>query len=167
MIRTFRALTRVSPGFTDPATVETVRLSIPEAEVRDPESVVRMQQAIQEKRAPFPASLSAAMTTFLPMSGANSSDILFARDRNYAEGELPPVSPLQLRFTRTVPCSGNSVHCRPRLYLDGQLPETSSAIISEILRASIGGVLPTLWANSQARSQRRLARNRRGSGRYS
>lgn len=51
MIRTFRALTKVNPGFVAPAEVQTVRLSIPEAEVKDPERMVRMQQEISRKMA--------------------------------------------------------------------------------------------------------------------
>ncbi|MGH9582194.1 MAG: FtsX-like permease family protein, partial [Bryobacteraceae bacterium] len=40
MIRTFRALIHVNPGFSNPATVQTFRLSIPTAEISDPKTVV-------------------------------------------------------------------------------------------------------------------------------
>ncbi len=62
MIRTFRVLSRVDPGFSDPATVQTFRINIPEAAVPEPEAVTRMQHAIQEKIAAIPGVSSVALT---------------------------------------------------------------------------------------------------------
>src|SRR5581483_10242821 len=45
MIRTFRALTQVNPGFDSGAAIQTVRLAIPDAEVKDPNQVIRLQEA--------------------------------------------------------------------------------------------------------------------------
>ena len=91
MIRTFRALTHVNPGFVAPAEVQTFRISIPEAEVKDAESVVRMQQAIQQKIAAIPGVASAGLENSVPMDGNTWNDPVFAQDRAYAEGEIPPV----------------------------------------------------------------------------
>src|SRR5262249_54605877 len=41
MIRTFHALTQVDPGFTPFAGVQTFRLGIPEADIKEPEKVAR------------------------------------------------------------------------------------------------------------------------------
>ena len=56
MIRTFRALMRVPPGFTAPDSVQTFRYYIPEAEVPDTqaERVVRMDQEVVNKLAAIP-----------------------------------------------------------------------------------------------------------------
>jgi len=49
MIRTFQAMREVQPGFTKPQEIQTLRISIPEAQVKEPERVARMQQDILEK----------------------------------------------------------------------------------------------------------------------
>src|SRR5208337_2727452 len=46
MIRTFRALTGVDPGFVAPSEVQTFRVDIPDTQVKDPERVVRMEEEI-------------------------------------------------------------------------------------------------------------------------
>jgi predicted permease len=91
MIRTFRALTHVNPGFTAPAEVQTLRLSIPEAEVKDPERVVRMQEEILRKTAAIAGVSSVGLCTTIPMDDYRSFDPVFARDKSYTEGQLPPI----------------------------------------------------------------------------
>jgi predicted permease len=91
MIRTFRALTHVNPGFVKPAEIQTFVFSIPDAEVRDAEPVVRMQEAILRKIAAIPGVSSVGLTSSVPMDGNHSNDPVFAQDRAYAEGEIPPL----------------------------------------------------------------------------
>jgi hypothetical protein len=43
LVRAFVALTHVQPGFVRPTEVQTVSVSIPEAQVREPEKTLRMQ----------------------------------------------------------------------------------------------------------------------------
>ena len=89
MIRTFRRLTQVNPGFLAPDDVQTFSLSIPSAEVSKPEQVVRMQQEILNKVSAIPGVSSVGLTTSIPMSNDDWTDPVFARDHSYAEGELP------------------------------------------------------------------------------
>jgi predicted permease len=93
MIRTFRALSHVQPGFFRPAEVQTFRVIIPEAEVPDTqaERVVRMDQEIMDKIAAIPGVSSVGVSTGIPMDGNSSYDPIFAQDRTYAEGQLPPL----------------------------------------------------------------------------
>ena len=91
MIRTFQALRRIQPGFTDPAGLQTLRIFIPEAQVKEPARVVRMNQEMQEKLAAIPGVTSVAFANSVPTDGYNSKDILFAEDRVYREGQLPPL----------------------------------------------------------------------------
>jgi predicted permease len=91
MIRTFRALTHVHPGFTRPAEVQTFSLSITEAEVPDSEQVVRMFEAIQHKIEAVPGVSHVALSTNIPLDGNRSSDPIFPQDHPYAEGQLPPL----------------------------------------------------------------------------
>src|SRR4249919_3728437 len=62
MIRTFQALRHVNPGFTNPEQLLTMSLSIPSAQVKEPEAVVRMHQAIMEKIATIPGVSSVGLT---------------------------------------------------------------------------------------------------------
>jgi predicted permease len=91
MIRTFRALTKVNPGFSGPAELQTFRISIPETHVKEPEAVVRMEQEILRRVATIPGATSAAINTKIPMTGQGWSDLIFLEDRTYAEGQFPPV----------------------------------------------------------------------------
>jgi predicted permease len=93
MIRTFRALMHVPPGFTGPDAVQTFRFYVPETEIPDSdrERLVRMEQEIEGKLGAIPGVSSVSFSSDIPMDGRNSNDILFAEDRAYAEGQLPPV----------------------------------------------------------------------------
>jgi predicted permease len=93
MIRTFHALMHVSPGFVAPDAVQTFRFYIPEAQIPDdqPERVVRMDEEILRRLAAIPGVSSVSFSTAVPMDGRNSNDVLFAQDRVYGEGELPPI----------------------------------------------------------------------------
>jgi predicted permease len=91
MIRTFRALTHVQPGFHHPAEVQTFWLSIPEAEVAAPEQVVRMQEEIARKLAAIPGVTSVGLGTGLPMDGDDSYNPIYAEGRTYAEDKLAPL----------------------------------------------------------------------------
>ena len=91
MIRTFQAMRQVQPGFTNPETIQTLRVSIHEAQVKEPERVLRMQQDMIEKIQAIPGVTSVAMTTSVPMDGDGWGDTLFAQDHTYAENKLPAI----------------------------------------------------------------------------
>jgi predicted permease len=93
MIRTFRALMHVSPGFVAPESVEQFRFYIPETQIPDsqPERVVRMDEAILNKIAAIPGVTSVSFSSEVPMDGYDSNDILYAQDHILGEGELPPI----------------------------------------------------------------------------
>jgi predicted permease len=93
MIRTFRALMHTPPGFVGPDEVQTFRFYIPETEIPDSqaERVIRAEQEIQNKLAAIPGVSSVSFSSAIPMDGYNSNDPVFAEDRTYAEGELPPI----------------------------------------------------------------------------
>jgi predicted permease len=91
MIRTFQALRHVQPGFRDPAQVQTLRIFIPDTQLKEPVRVIRMEQEIQDKLAAIPGVTSAAFANSVPTDGNNSTDVLYAEDRVYSEGQLPPL----------------------------------------------------------------------------
>jgi predicted permease len=99
MIRTFRALTHVNPGFSSPATLQTFRIGIPDNQIKDHEAVVRSLQAMEAKIAAVPGVTSVALATQVPMDGNANNDLVFAEDHPLPEGQMPPLR----RFTFTLP----------------------------------------------------------------
>jgi predicted permease len=89
MIRTFRAMTKVDPGFSRAAELQSFRISIPEAQMKENEPVLRMEEEILHKVAAVPGVSSVAITTKVPMDGDGWHDPIFVEGRTYAEGELP------------------------------------------------------------------------------
>jgi predicted permease len=89
MVRSFRALRDVQPGFARPEEVLTLRISIPEAQVKEEEAAARMQQAIQDKVAALPGVTSAGLGTGIPLDDDGWHDPVYAEDRVYSEGQIP------------------------------------------------------------------------------
>lgn len=96
MIRTFRELGVIDAGFTRPEQVQTVRLTIPEASVPDPELTARRQNEILDRLASLPDVEGAALMSDVPMGGGSSADLLVPEGRAFSEGESP--RSVQTRF---------------------------------------------------------------------
>jgi putative ABC transport system permease protein len=109
MIRTFEALRHVNPGFTNPQEVLTFSLSIPEAQVNESESVVRMHQAIMDKIAAIPGVASVGLTSVVPITGRGRHDPIFAADRNFQQGELPPIRSFKFLSPGLLKTMGNTI----------------------------------------------------------
>jgi len=92
MIRTFRAITNVSPGFTSPETVQTFGFYIPEAQIPDtsPELVIRMDEAIMQKVASVPGVSSVSIGSSVPMDNSSYNNPVFVQNRTYEGSEIPP-----------------------------------------------------------------------------
>ncbi|MGB6669640.1 MAG: ABC transporter permease, partial [Candidatus Acidiferrum sp.] len=99
MIRTFRALTRVNPGYSQPAQLQTFRIGIPDNQVKDDETVVRTFDEMRTKIAAIPGVSAVTVSTSFPMDGNSSNDLVFAQDRPNAEGQIPPIR----RFALIIP----------------------------------------------------------------
>jgi predicted permease len=99
MIRTFRALTHINPGFSQPTQLQTVRIGIPDNQVKDNESVVRAFDEMRRKIAAIPGVSAVTISTSFPMDGNSSNDLVFAQDRAYSEGQIPPIR----RFAFVIP----------------------------------------------------------------
>jgi putative ABC transport system permease protein len=89
MIRTFRALTRVNPGFVAPAEVQTFRIAILDAQEPAPERVVRIEEEILRKIEAIPGASSVGISRRIPMDGSWGENPIFAKDRAYDPGALP------------------------------------------------------------------------------
>jgi predicted permease len=91
MIRTAQNLRHVQPGFTHPDEILTVRISIPEAQVKDAEQVARMYADMVQNIAAIPGVTSVGLTNSITMDGHSDNDPIFAADKPTAEGKLPPI----------------------------------------------------------------------------
>jgi predicted permease len=90
MIRTYKLLLAVDPGFSSPNEVQAIRVSIPEALVNNAVQVFTFEEAILRKFQSVPGVSSVSITTSLPLEGGSSNPV-YAADREYAAGALPPV----------------------------------------------------------------------------
>jgi predicted permease len=91
MMRTFVALTKVEPGFTAPAEIQTFSLSIPETEIKDKDNVPRTFEAVMQKLAALPGVSSVGLSTGVPLDNRNSFDPVYAEDHSYRPGQLAPI----------------------------------------------------------------------------
>jgi putative ABC transport system permease protein len=88
MARTFIALTRVQPGFTEPEKVQSFALNIPKTEMANEEAVARAFEEIARKVAAVPGVSSVGLSSSMPMDGSESFDPVFAEDKTYRPGEI-------------------------------------------------------------------------------
>jgi predicted permease len=92
MIRTFRELNTVNPGFSDPATLQTVRIEIPIPTAPGADLVVRRQREILDRLRALPGVTSAAYSGSVPMDGRpDGRDLLVPEGRRFQEGDRPQV----------------------------------------------------------------------------
>ncbi len=89
MIRTFRALTSVNPGFVALSEVQTFGIAIRRAQVKDAEQVVRIEEEILRKIEAIPGVSSVGISRNIPMDGSNWDSPVFAKDRDVAPGAAP------------------------------------------------------------------------------
>ena len=91
MIRTFLALRNVQPGFAAPSEVQTMRLSISQPEVPEPERVVRMQQEIANGLAGLPGVTAVSFATALPMESEFENRMAVTAEGEAVTQGIPPM----------------------------------------------------------------------------
>ncbi|MBV9155072.1 MAG: ABC transporter permease [Acidobacteriaceae bacterium] len=89
MIRTFRALMHVQPGFMAPAEVETFHVHFPPETIKNPERLLRLDHAILDNIEAIPGVSSADFSGAVPMDGGAESDPVLVKD-HMLQGQLPP-----------------------------------------------------------------------------
>jgi predicted permease len=90
MIRSFLALRAVTPGFTYPECIQTVRISIPEALVPEPERVIRMQAEILRGLAAIPGVTAAGFANGMPMEAEYRNGMVVAVEGRTWADQMPP-----------------------------------------------------------------------------
>ena len=106
MIRTFRALHHVEPGF-DPKGGLTFRIFVPPTLVQDSEAVMRLEQGILDSIRAIPGVTSAGITSLIPIVGPQSSLQVYARDKTYQS--VPPLRRLKFVSPGLLAAMGNRV----------------------------------------------------------
>ncbi|SPF38488.1 conserved membrane hypothetical protein [Candidatus Sulfopaludibacter sp. SbA4] len=90
MIRSFVALRAVTPGFTHPEWIQTVRISIPEALVPDAEQVIRMQSETLRRLSAIPGVSAAGFASGLPMESEYRNGNVIEVEGKTTDGQVPP-----------------------------------------------------------------------------
>jgi putative ABC transport system permease protein len=89
MVRTFQALSKVSPGFENPLEVLTVRISIPQAEAAEDNRAVRTHEQIMHRIEQVPGVVSVGMSTSVTLDGNTQNDPILVEDFPQPEGQMP------------------------------------------------------------------------------
>jgi len=107
MIRSFQTLRNVDPGFTKAEEVQTLRIGIPQAQVREGVRVARMEQAIVDKIAAIPGVSSVAFTSKLPLEDTGWHDPIYAEDHVYAESKVSALRSFKIASPGLIKTMGN------------------------------------------------------------
>jgi len=89
MIRTLVALKRVPPGFTDPAAILTLRVSIPGAQMPNHDQVIQADREILRRMRSIPGVTSVGLTNSVTMDGYTDNDPIYAEGHVYSESQIP------------------------------------------------------------------------------
>jgi predicted permease len=130
MIRTFLALHHVDPGFSRANEVQTIGISIPESEAKEPERAIRTEAAILQKISTLAGVSSVAITNTVPMDGG-SNDTVYAEDQAYPEGALPPVRRYKFISPGYISTIGSRLIAGRDLTWSETFSQTPVALISE------------------------------------
>ena len=91
MIRTFQAMRHVNPGFTNPSQVLTLRISIPDSLIKDPEQTARTHEQIARRLEQTPGVVSVGLTSSVAMDDIGENDPIFVEDFPGPGGRIPPI----------------------------------------------------------------------------
>ena len=91
MLRTFQALRHVDAGFSSPHEIETLRISIPSAQIEyNDERALRMEEAILRNIERINGVSAVGITNTIPLE-AGSNDSVYIEGQNFAAGSTPPI----------------------------------------------------------------------------
>jgi putative ABC transport system permease protein len=106
MIRTFQNLRNVQLGFTNPGTIQSVRISLSAVDVPEPERVTRVQRDILDRLAAIPGVTSAAFVDALPMEPFRQNAIVAAEGKEYGQKGIPPTRTIKIMSPGTLQTFG-------------------------------------------------------------
>jgi putative ABC transport system permease protein len=139
MFRTFQALHNVQPGFTHPEQVQLMRVFIPEQQVKEPERLMRMQNAMLDKLAAIPGVASVAFSRSAPLEGITNNDVVYAEDKTYAVGQIPPVRRFRFVTPRFLDATGTALIAGRDFTWTDLYEKRNVAMVSENLAREVWG----------------------------
>jgi predicted permease len=131
MIRTFQNLRNVQPGFTDPATIQSVRISLSAVDVPDSERVPRVQQEILDRLAAIPGVSSAAFVDALPMEPNRLNAIVAAEGKEYGPKGIPPTRTIKMISPGALQTLGTPLRAGRDFTWEELLNQRNVAMVSE------------------------------------
>jgi putative ABC transport system permease protein len=148
MIRSFRALRRVDPGFSGAPQVETLRIFIPESQVRQPERVIRTEEEILRRIEALSGVSAVAMASALPMEN-NTHNPVYVEGDNVHEGAVPPVRRFQFVSPGYISAIGSHLIVGRDLTWTETYRQAPVALISENMAREV-------WDNPRAALGKRI-----------
>jgi predicted permease len=139
MIRTFRALKQVQPGFAKPEDVQTLWISIPEMQVKDPVQVIHMEQNIKERIAAVPGISSVGLSSTIPMTTEGWHDAIFAEDKVYSGNQIPPLRRFRFISPDLLKTMGNRIVAGRDFTWTDTYEKRPVAMVSENLARELWG----------------------------
>ena len=109
MIRTFQAILDVPPGFVKPEEVLTMRITIPEAVIKDGTQVARTHQEIVRNIEALGGVQSVGLSSAITMDGGSSNDPLDFEEFPAAVGKIPPIRRFKHVGARYFETMGNPI----------------------------------------------------------
>jgi predicted permease len=91
MIRTFQAIRRVHPGFSNPEELQTLRISIAGTAAPNDAELLQLQHNLVNRLASISGVSEVSLLGGLPMTGFMSQNPIFAADHSYAANQIPPL----------------------------------------------------------------------------
>ena len=141
MIRTFRALLEVEPGFGTSADVQTARVWVPPQQVSEPERVVRVQHEILDKIAALPGVTAAAFASAVPMEGPLRvwTQTIYVDGQNDAPGTVAPMRRIKTVSPGYFNAIGTRMIAGRDITWNDIYARTNAAIISENFAREVWG----------------------------
>ncbi len=138
MIRTFQALRGVDPGFSGAKEVQTLTISIPESQAKEPERVIRVEEEMLRKLENVGGVISVAMSNTAPMDGGANNPV-YVEGMNYREGSIPAIRRFKYISPGYVATAGSRLIAGRELTWAETYGQSPVALVSENLAREIWG----------------------------
>ena len=109
MVRTFLAIRDVPPGFQNPDSVLTMRISIPTAVVADQAQVARLYEEIAHRIEAVGGVESVGVSSSVTMDGNSNNDPIWVEDFPEADIKIPPLRRMKYNGAGYFKTMGNPV----------------------------------------------------------
>lgn len=109
MVRSFVAIREVPIGFSDPDSVLTFRISIPQAVVSDMDQVARMHEEIAHRLEAVGGVQSVGLSSSLTLDQQSNNDPIWVEDVPATDGKIPPLRRMKYLGARYFETMGNRI----------------------------------------------------------